>query len=135
MSEPAFPEASNEGPIGEFYTWLRNGEVRLQYCAACERWLFPPRWFCPGSSEHVLAWKAIGGQGRILTWTVTHRAFHPAFAKEVPYINVVVEVLEGPRLFARLDSAVRGDVLTGLPVRLAPTHCEGELRLLGAELG
>jgi uncharacterized OB-fold protein len=40
----------------------------------------------------------VKGTGRLYTWTVVHRAMHPAFMGDVPYAVVVVELDEGPRI-------------------------------------
>ena len=52
----------------------------------------------------------------IHSWTITHHAFHPAFADELPYTLVTVDLEEGVRTLARYSS---NDALKlGLPVLL-----------------
>jgi uncharacterized OB-fold protein len=38
----------------------------------------------------------------VYSFVVFHRAYHPAFADEVPYVVGVVELDEGPRLLSNL---------------------------------
>jgi uncharacterized OB-fold protein len=38
----------------------------------------------------------------VFSWTVTHQALDPAYADELPYAVVVVELDEGPRLVGNL---------------------------------
>jgi uncharacterized OB-fold protein len=42
------------------------------------------------------------GRGRIYSFVVYHRAFHPAYVEEVPYAMALVELDEGVRLLLRV---------------------------------
>jgi uncharacterized OB-fold protein len=44
------------------------------------------------------------GTGRVYSWVTVHRAFDDADVGEVPYIVAAVELDEGCRVFARLDT-------------------------------
>jgi uncharacterized OB-fold protein len=50
------------------------------------------------------------------SWTVAHHPFHPAFAGDLPYTLVIVDLDEGPRALGRY----RGEapLALGLPVRV-----------------
>ena len=79
----------------------RTGALHLQRCDACAT-LAPS---APVSVRGAAArtrgrWQPVGGTGRVFTWTVTHRPTDPAFADELPYAIVVVELDEGPRVSA-----------------------------------
>jgi uncharacterized OB-fold protein len=43
------------------------------------------------------------GEGTVYSWIVVHRAFHPAFAGDVPYTVAMVDLAEGPRVVAWLE--------------------------------
>ena len=61
--------------------------------------LHPPRFLCPGCGSDALVFKPSAGQGRIFSWTLTHRPVDPGWAAEgLPYATVVVEMEEGIRL-------------------------------------
>ena len=49
-----------------------------------------------------LAWSRDPGRGRVFSYVVYHRVYHPAFAQEVPYAVAVVELDEGPRMFSNV---------------------------------
>lgn len=36
----------------------------------------------------------VSGKGRVLSWVVTHQPFLPAFADRLPYVVLVVELVE-----------------------------------------
>ena len=52
----------------------------------------------------------------MFTWTVTHQALHPAYADDVPYAVLVVEMDEGVRMVSSLRDLDPGDLALDLPV-------------------
>jgi uncharacterized OB-fold protein len=91
-------EIGSKGTGDEFYAWCARGELRLRRCNACREWCHVPRLTCPNCASTDWAWERVKGTGRLYTWTVVHRAMHPAFMGDVPYAVVVVELDEGPRI-------------------------------------
>jgi len=91
-------EIGSKGTGDEFYAWCARGELRLRRCLACREWCHVPRVTCPNCASTEFAWEPVKGTGRLYTWTVVHRAMHPAFMGDVPYAVVVVELDEGPRI-------------------------------------
>jgi hypothetical protein len=59
----------------------------------------------------------------VYSWVVVHIALDPAFAGEVPYAIVTVDLEEGPRVFARFDGPIES-LAADLPVTRVPgeTH-------------
>jgi uncharacterized OB-fold protein len=95
-----------------------TGVLHLQRCDACGRWRHPPRIRCAACGSDAWSWQAAAGTGRIFTWTVTHRATDPAFADEVPYAIVVVELDEGPRVVGNVVGIAPDELRLDLPVRV-----------------
>lgn len=91
-------EIGSQGTGDEFYAWCARGELRLRRCNACREWCHVPRVTCPNCASTDWAWQRVKGTGRLYTWTIVHRAMHPAFMGDVPYAVVVVELDEGPRI-------------------------------------
>ena len=71
---------------------------------------------CPFCFAERLEWRAASGRGRVSTWTVVHKAWFPAFAGEVPYNVVQVELDEGPRLTANVVGIKNEQLKVGLQV-------------------
>jgi uncharacterized OB-fold protein len=66
-------------------------------------------------------------RGRVRTYVCVDRAFHPAFADDVPFVLVLVEVAPGVRFLGRLHGIAREQVgveVIGLGVR--PRFRSGE---------
>jgi uncharacterized protein len=99
-----------------FWESLRARRLVLPFCLACGKPHLPPGPVCPFCFGERLEWRAASGRGRISTWTVVHKAWFPAFAAEVPYNVVQVELEEGPRLTASVVGLPNENLKVGLPV-------------------
>lgn len=107
-------------PVGlaaEWYAHLARGELRFQRCTGCGRWRHPPRHLCAACGADEWEWTKALGTGTLFSWTVTHRATHPAFADAVPYPIVVVELDERVRIVSGLRGLAPDQLRLGLPLR------------------
>ena len=111
-------EIGATGSGDEFYAFCAQGELRLRRCNACRAWCHVPRVICPACAARDWSWEPVRGTGRIFSWTVVHRAMHPAFAQDVPYAVVVVELDEGPRIVSGLSGCAPGEIAMGMPVEV-----------------
>jgi uncharacterized OB-fold protein len=110
---------ASEGLGAEFHARAAaTGTLHLQRCDACDTWRHPPRIRCAACGSDAWTWRPVAGTGRIFTWTVTHRAVDPAFAEELPYAVVVVELDEGPRVVGNVVGIAVDDLRLDLPVKV-----------------
>lgn len=93
---------------------LSDRRLVLQRCEACRRCRFPPLPACPYCGHLGSEVLEATGAGRVYSWVRVHRALHQERQGEVPYVVVVVELVEGPRLAARLEGD--GPVVMGMAV-------------------
>ena len=100
------PTASPE--TKRYWDACKNHELVLPYCRACEKHYFYPRDFCPACFSWDIEWRRCSGRGRIYTFGVQYRAWHPGWAEEVPYVTALVELEEGPRIYSNIVD-VEGD--------------------------
>jgi uncharacterized OB-fold protein len=78
------------------------GELRLQRCVVCTRFVFPPRTFCPHcGSASPPRWESTSGVGRLLSYIIA-RVPVPGGYDEAPYVVALVELQEGPRLLTNI---------------------------------
>lgn len=121
------PPAASERPLplpdadsAPFWAACRARELRLQRCAACGAWRHPPRPMCPRCRSFDVAWERVSGRGRVYSFVVAHPPVLPAFAADVPFAVVLVELDEDPQL--RIVGNLRGvdprDVEIGLRVEV-----------------
>lgn len=123
----------NDGLAGEYFSWHNVGELRLQRCRECRRWLHPPRVSCPYCANFELDWEIASGNGHLYTWTVTHYPFHPAFAGDIPYVVAVVETDEGPRVLTSLLGISSSKLAEGLAVHAAFVTLSNGTRIVSFE--
>ncbi len=70
---------------------------------------------CPYCDGLATDWVEASGQGEVVSFVRYPRAHLPEFERVAPYAVVCAQLLEGPRLFARL--AQDGDVWIGRKVQ------------------
>lgn len=58
------------------------------------------------------------GEGRIYSFVVYHRLYHPGFEHDLPYVVAIVELAEGPRLLTNIVGARWQDMRCDLPVKV-----------------
>jgi hypothetical protein len=85
-----------------FWDGARAKRLMLPRCNVCGRFWFPPSQRCRHCLAADFEWQPSAGLGRIYSFVVYHRVYHPAFEGEVPYIVAIVELDEGPRLITNI---------------------------------
>ena len=110
---PAPVRGLHDGPM-----WQSIGarEMRLQCCAACGTFRYPPGPCCPACMAEEAAWKALRGTGEVLSWVVFHRTYLPAYP--APYTCIAVRLDEGPVMIANLAGPAPATELIGQRVRM-----------------
>jgi len=109
-ARPAPPDLPLSRPYWEA---ARQGRFVVQQCTGCGKLRHYPRLLCDACHSTGVEWREVSGRGRIHSWTVTHHAFHPAFAAELPYALVTVDLEEGVRALGRWSG---GELALDVPV-------------------
>ena len=94
----AVPLPEIDGQSAPFWEGTLAGELRMQACAACGRYRFPPRPMCPWCRSFDTRWDAMSGRGTIWSFVIPHPPLLPAFQPLAPYNVVVVALDEDPML-------------------------------------
>ena len=81
------------------------GQLCLQHCEDCGQWTHPARYYCPACSSENSAFRPISGAAEVHSFTVSHFSVESAWKDRVPYVTIVAETEEGPRLVARTELA------------------------------
>lgn len=111
------------------------GRLVLQCCTACGTVRHYPRVLCDACYSSAVHWKPASGRGTLHSWTVAHHAFHPAFAAELAYVLVTVDLEDGVRALGRWRGVAPGTG-TGLDAVRIGTPVQGgfEAREGGVDL-
>jgi uncharacterized OB-fold protein len=118
-ARPAKPRPSLDGVNGQFYRRLAaTRQLAFQRCTACARFQHPPRLACASCGSVSFDFAPVSPRGRVYTWTVTHQAFVPAFAHELPYATVVSELDQGVRIVTGIREMTPEMLSLDLPVEV-----------------
>ena len=117
--QPPLPLPTPEPNADSQAYWAAARERRLvvRRCLACGERHFMPRGQCPVCWSDQLEWVDCSGLGTVYSLSVVRRAPTPDFGAIVPYVIALIDLDEGPRMFANivgtgaLDAAI-GDRVT-----------------------
>ena len=111
------PEPLIDSDSRPYWEGIAQGELRIQQCDSCKKYVFYPRSICPHCHADALSWVTASGDGTIYSYTVVHQAFGP-FAADAPFIIAIVELTEGVRMMTRIIDASREQVSVGISVHV-----------------
>ena len=97
-----------------------RGELAIQRCRACRRWIHFPESACPACGSDELALEPVSGQGTVETFSVIHKSFVPEFQGREPYVIAWIGLPEQPglRVFGNVVDASPEDMFIGMPVEV-----------------
>jgi uncharacterized OB-fold protein len=100
-----------------FWQAAGRGELVVQRCT-CGTLRHYPQPMCAVCHSSNWTWERVSGRGTVYTFTVTHRAFHPAWADRGPYAVATIELEEGVRMVSDLPPEDTDHVHIGAPVEV-----------------
>ncbi len=107
----------------------RKHEFRLQRCLKCGMVRFPIAPCCPRCLSDKQEWSLLSGRGKIGSWIIFHKAYWPAFQKDLPYVVAQIELEEGPRYTSNLVDVRDKEVAIGMRVEVAFDDVTEEITL------
>ena len=82
-----------------FWQAAAQHQLVIQCCQDCRYFNHPPRPLCDACLSQRLEFVPVSGRGTVYSYTIMHQPNIAGFEKEVPYINLLVELDEQPHLF------------------------------------
>ena len=107
------PQPVRTGISEGFWEAVERDELAVQECSDCGLLRHYPQEGCASCGSPDFTWRRVSGRGEIHSYTVTHRAFHPAWAEHVPYVVATIELEEGVRVVCDLLDAPPDAVAIG----------------------
>ena len=101
-----------------FWDACRTHQLKIQRCRDCGAFRVAPSFLCPKCHSRNSEWTVSSGRGRVYSYVVYHKAFHPAFTGEVPYVVAIVELDEGPHLITNIIGCRPDEVRCDMPVEV-----------------
>jgi uncharacterized OB-fold protein len=99
-----------------FWDGCREGRLMMQCCEKCGFKRYPASPICPRCLAVESSWQPVDGRGKVFSFVVFHRAYHPAWEKKVPYNVAMIELDEGPMLLSNVVGISNDALEIGLPV-------------------
>jgi uncharacterized OB-fold protein len=109
-----------------FWDSAQQRKLALQHCRSCDQFWFPPSARCRHCLSTDFAWQEVSGKGRIYSFVVYHRLYHPAFEQDLPYVVALVELREGPRLLTNIIGTPPDNIRCDLPVHVIFEESDGD---------
>lgn len=85
-----------------FWDGCKKHELWIPYCRSCESFFWYPRSHCPKCFSWEVEWRKASGRGKIYTFAIQYRGWHPGWKDETPYVNAMVDLDEGPRIYTNI---------------------------------
>src|SRR5262249_23254649 len=98
-----------------YWDGVRGQKVVMPRCDDSGRYWFAASVLCPKCNSAKWTWTRTSGRGRIYSYVVYHRVYHPAFAQEVPYAVAVIELEEGPRMYSNVIGVPPDRLICDMP--------------------
>lgn len=114
----ALPEPDMSELGRPFWDALQHGKLTFQRCGGCGHAWLPARTECPKCLGDAWQREPAGGDATLVSWVVYHQAYHPTFARRLPYTVAVVQLAEGPRMISNIVGADPAALRIEQPLRL-----------------
>ena len=114
-----------------FWEAAARHQLVVQRCQDCEYFNHPPRPVCDACQSQHLTFVLVSGRGHIYTFTVMHQPNIAGFEQDIPYLNLLIELEEQPRLFmvSYLPISAKSDVRIGGAVEVYFAPVDEEITL------
>jgi uncharacterized OB-fold protein len=101
-----------------FFDATLRGELLLQHCPKCGRWMWPVKSHCIDCLCDDLQWEAASGLGTLYSFTLVHQLVHPGFKGEMPYNLALVDLDEGVRVHNSIVGVPSDELRIGMRLQV-----------------
>uniref|UniRef100_A0AAU1M317 OB-fold domain-containing protein n=1 Tax=Streptomyces sp. NBC_00148 TaxID=2903626 RepID=A0AAU1M317_9ACTN len=122
------PAVRRDAATEAFFDGTGRGELLIRHCAACGGHAAPQESSCPACGDAQLSWVPALGTGTLVSWTATQPRSKDGSPTPRTTIGLV-ELTEGPWLYARIAGVEDGAPSSGLSVTVEfgrPADGDGE---------
>ncbi len=101
-----------------YWEYCKKHELRLQKCTGCGHIRSRISTICPGCNSMEYEWTKLSGKGKVFSFIIYRRAFHPAYENDIPYCVAIIELDEGPRMQSNVTDCDIEDIAIEMPVEV-----------------
>lgn len=113
-----------------FFSAAAEGRLVLPRCVTCGTVFFYPRLACPECLSAEIEWTEASGRGTVVVATPIHRPPWNDLARPVPYVLVIVQLHEGPRMMSTVEGVDPAAVQAGMAVQACFERVSDEIGLV-----
>ncbi len=100
-----------------YWDACKQHELKFQKCSKCGKYRTASI-VCPECNSLESTWEKVSGKGKIYSFIVYHRVYHPGFASEIPYNVSLIELDEGVRMVSNVVGIPNEKIEIGMPVQV-----------------
>jgi uncharacterized OB-fold protein len=79
-----------------FWDGVAGHRLLVQRCRECARWIWQPRPICPWCNAADPEWTEVGGDARVVSWTVLRPPVLTVWQDKLPFVILLVELDGAP---------------------------------------
>ena len=110
-----------------YWEYCKKHELRLQECKQCGHIRASTSIICPKCNSLEYEWTKLSGKGKVFSFVIYRRAFHPAF--QIPYNVAIIELVEGPRIQSNVVGIDNEKIKIDMPVKVCFEDLTDEVSL------
>ena len=99
-----------------FWEGCKAHELRFQCCCKCGHVRWPAAYLCPQCLSEDTEMVVLPPEGKLYSYVVMHKVFHPSLAEKVPYVVATVDLADGVRILTNLEGCGAAQLHCGMPV-------------------
>jgi uncharacterized OB-fold protein len=129
--QPPKPLPAIDDLTQPFWEAAARHQLVIQRCQECAYFNHPPRPVCDACQSQQLTFVPVSGRGRIYSYAVMHQPTIAGFEQDIPYLNLLIELEEQPRLFlvSSLPISAKAQVQIGAAVEVDFEPVNAEITL------
>ena len=112
-----------------FWDGTRQNKLMLQKCNDCGDFRFTPQMLCRNCYSDNFTWTEVSGRATLWSYTTIYRPQTPEFSEDVPYIEIVAELEEGPLMLSDLEGIEPESCEIGMPLKVHFEKATDEITL------
>ena len=123
------PTPEPNGDSRPYWDAARERRLVIRRCRDCGAKHFMARHLCPQCWSDRLEWIDSQGAGTVASFSIVHRAPTAPFKAHTPYVVALIDLDEGPRMFANIIGDDARDVAIGERVRVTYEERDGGMMI------
>lgn len=98
----AFFEPRINADAASYWNGCREHKLQFQRCKVCGKLRWPAAYLCPDCLSEETELMEVPAEGKLYSYVVMYKPFHPSVADKVPYVVATVDLSCGVRILTNM---------------------------------